>query len=75
MQTKKFLKGWYRVSGEHHFSNVKLERSGEWSIDLRLSESGDLDNGCLCSTKREAVEEAHRIIARKDALHIPAEAI
>jgi hypothetical protein len=71
-KVSKFLKGWYRVSGEHHFSNVRLERSGEWFVDLRYSHNGDLRQlAGLWNTKREAVEEAERVIARADALFIP----
>lgn len=75
MQTKKLLNGWYRVSGEHYFSNVKRGRhygSDQWSNDLRRRDTGDLvELGSLHCTKRDAVEEAERIIARADERYIP----
>lgn len=75
MQTRKLLYGWYRVSGEHYFSNVKLSAKrgtlGCWSADLRLRHSGDLIQFAgLWDTKREAVEEAKRLIERHDPLFI-----
>lgn len=76
MKTKKLLNGWYRVSGEYYFSNVRLTAKrgtlGCWSADIRKRDSGDLvQYAGLWDSKRDAVEEATRIIQRKDALHVP----
>lgn len=75
MQTTKLLNGWYRVSGEYHFSNIKRGRAygdTQWSADLRIRETGELVQlAGLWSTKRDAVEEAERLIDRADALYIP----
>ena len=72
MKTTKFLAGWYRLTGEHHFSNIKLENDGLWSADLRYQHSGELVRYAgLWSTKREAVDEATYLISRHDALFVP----
>lgn len=75
MKTTKFLHGWYRVTGKHYFSNVKLTAKrgtlGCWSVDIRYSHSGELRQYAgLWDTKREAVEEAIRVIERADALFV-----
>ena len=78
MRQTKFLSGWYRVSGQHHFSNVKRSTAYgrvQWSVDLRRGHDGELVQlAGLWDSKREGVEEAERIIARADALYVPSPA-
>lgn len=70
MRQVKILSGWYRVSGQHYYSNVK--RDGRfWYADLRYSHSGELrQHAGLWSRKRDAIEEAERLIAYHDPLFI-----
>jgi hypothetical protein len=75
MRTAKLLSGWYRISGQHYFSNVRLTAKrgtlGCWSADLRVRSSGDLRQYAgLWDTKREAIEEAARLIERHDAVFV-----
>lgn len=67
----KLLSGWYRVSGDEHFGNVKRERTGEhagkWTADFRYRDSGDLiQYAGVWNTKREAVEEVEFLISRRE---------
>lgn len=71
MQTTKLLSGWYRLSGDYHFSNIKRE-GREWLVDVRVRSSGDLaEMGGLWTRKSEAFEEAARLIERRDRGYIP----
>ena len=71
MQTTKLLTGWYRLSGEFHFSNIKRE-GREWSVDVRVRSSGEYrEFGGLWNRKADAFEDAARLIANRDRLYTP----
>lgn len=63
LKIEKLLGGWYRVSNGSYFSNVKRERTGKWSADIRRSNDGVLiQYAGIWITKREAIEEATSLL-------------
>lgn len=67
----KLLSGWYRISGDEFFGNVKHERRGEhrgkWTADLRIRQSGDLvQYAGAWNTKADAVEEVTHLINQRE---------
>jgi len=75
MQLRKLMAGWYRLSNEFCFSNIRLGRkeSGElttkWYADVRDSRTGNLKRYAgIWNTRRDAIEEAEDLLRQYAAI-------
>ena len=64
----KFLAGWYRISGDEHFGNVRRDRAhpGKWVADLRNAAGDLIQFAGIWNTKREAADEVTHLIRRRE---------
>lgn len=66
MKIVKYASGFYRVSGENYFANVKLDsKDKKWHAEIRRRDDGVLVRFAgIWNTKKDAVEEAKFILER-----------
>lgn len=64
----RFMAGFYRITAPLAFANVKKERNGEfknkWCVDIRNNNGDIIQYAGVWNTKRDATEEAIRILGR-----------